>query len=135
MSPYPAQIHQRDGTAMALSVTPPDPRRGLCLIDPSYEVKDDYESIPVLISRLHRKWAVGGIILWYPLLVGGPHRPMLRLLSEIFPEALRHEVRFPPAREGHRIEGSGLFILNPPYGLDTETAALSALYARIAPQD
>jgi len=135
LSPYDAHIHQRDGAALALSVTPPDPRRGLCLIDPSYEVKDDYDSMPVLISRLHRKWAVGGIILWYPLLEGGAYRPMLRLLGEMFPDALRHEVRFPPARDGHRMQGSGLFILNPPYGLATQTAALSALYARIAPQD
>ncbi len=31
---------------MALALTPPTPRRGLMLIDPSYEVKADYETIP-----------------------------------------------------------------------------------------
>ena len=37
-----ARIHQQDGFELALSLAPPTPRRGLLLIDPSYEVKDDY---------------------------------------------------------------------------------------------
>jgi 23S rRNA (adenine2030-N6)-methyltransferase len=133
MSPYPAQIHQQDGAAMALAISPPTPRRGLCLIDPSYEIKDDYRTIPDLIRKLHRKWPVGIIMLWYPLLDGGAHRPMLTGLQDQFPDALRHEVTFPPARPGHRMQGSGLFIINPPYGLDDEAARLSAVYAQLRP--
>ncbi len=42
---------------------------------------------------------------------------MLAALEAAFPDGLRHEVRFPPARDGHRMVGSGLFIVNAPYGL------------------
>ncbi len=139
MSPYPATVWQRDGAEMALALCPPDPRRGLLLIDPSYEIKDDYQTIPSLIRRVHRKWGVGVIVLWYPILTDLPHRPMLRLLTEMFwpeggPQTIRHEVHFPPARPGHRMQGSGLFILNPPYGFDAEAARLTARYTTLCPQ-
>ena len=62
-----------DGFELALALTPPTPRRGLMLIDPSYEVKADYEAIPRHMAAIHRKWNVGVLILWYPILRGGPH--------------------------------------------------------------
>lgn len=131
MAPWPANVHRQDGIAMALSLCPPTPRRGLCLMDPSFELKDDFRTLPIAIGHLHRKWNVGVIMLWYPLLDGDPHAAMLDALTAVHPDALRHEVRFPPARPGHRMTGSGLFILNPPWGLEPEAARLSALYAAL----
>jgi 23S rRNA (adenine2030-N6)-methyltransferase len=127
-----AHVHQQDGFALALALTPPTPRRGLMLIDPSYEVKADYEAIPRHMAAIHRKWNVGTLILWYPILKGGAHAPMLAALGAAFPEAFRHEVRFPPAREGHRMEGSGLFVVNPPFGLDAECAALALRFSALS---
>ncbi|MCC5973899.1 MAG: 23S rRNA (adenine(2030)-N(6))-methyltransferase RlmJ [Rubellimicrobium sp.] len=126
------RLYKRDGAELALSLTPPEPRRGLCLIDPSYEVKDDYAGMAELVLKLHRKWPVGIVMLWYPLLEGAPHDPMLARLAAI-PGSLRHEVRFPPARSGHRMHGSGLFTVNPPYGLAKEAARLSERFATLAP--
>ena len=128
MAPYGGVFRQRDGFEMALSLCPPDPRRGLMLVDPSFEVKTDYDTIPSLLAKVHRKWGVGVLVLWYPVLTDGPHRPMLRALQDAFPDGLRHEVSFPPARDGHRMTGSGLFVVNPPYGLQDEGARLSAMF-------
>lgn len=130
--PWDAHVYRRDGFELALALTPPTPRRGLMLIDPSYEVKADYEAIPRHMANIHRKWNVGLLILWYPLLKGGAHGPMLKALEAAFPEGLRHEVRFPPAREGHRMEGSGLFVVNPPFGLAEELAALTTRFTRLS---
>ena len=127
-----AHVYQRDGFELALALTPPTPRRGLMLIDPSYEVKADYEAVPRHLAAIHRKWNVGLLILWYPILTGGAHGPMLRALTDAFPDALRHEVRFPPARDGHRMEGSGLFVVNPPFGLAGELAVLTTRFARLS---
>jgi 23S rRNA (adenine2030-N6)-methyltransferase len=127
-----AHVYQQDGFELALALTPPTPRRGLMLIDPSYEVKADYDAIPRNMAAIHRKWNVGTLILWYPILKGGPHAGMLKALTTTFPEGLRHEVRFPPVREGHRMEGSGLFIVNPPYGLEEELKALSSRFAKLS---
>jgi 23S rRNA (adenine2030-N6)-methyltransferase len=125
MSPYPAKIHLRDGFEMAHALTPPTPRRGIMLIDPSYEVKEDYAAIPRHISQIARAWNVGILALWYPLLASQAHRPMLDALCAAHPDALRHEVRFPPARPGHGMTGSGLFVINPPYGMQDEAKRLA----------
>lgn len=127
-----AHVHRRDGFELALALTPPTPRRGQMLIDPSYEVKADYDAIPRHMANIHRKWNVGILILWYPILKGGAHGPMLKALEAAFPDGLRHEVRFPPVREGHRMEGSGLFIVNPPFGLEAELATLAARFAKLS---
>ena len=131
LSPFPAKIHNRDGFEMAHALTPPTPRRGLMLIDPSYEVKDDYAAIPRHIAKIARAWNVGIIALWYPLLVSKAHLPMLNALTQAHPDALRHEVRFPPARPGHGMIGSGMFIINAPYGTQDEAKRLSAKFATL----
>jgi 23S rRNA (adenine2030-N6)-methyltransferase len=128
LTQWDAHIRQEDGLQMALSIAPPTPRRGLMLLDPSYEVKADYEAIPKALEAVARKWNVGIFALWYPILTSGTHGPMLSELSQKFPDALRHEVRFPAVREGHRMMGSGMFVINAPYGTEVETARLSKLF-------
>jgi len=130
LPPY-AHLHRQDGLAMANALCPPTPRRGLLLIDPSWEIKADYDAIPRLIARVARKWNVGVIALWYPILRDDRHAPMLAALTEAAPEALCSEVRFPPAREGHGMVGSGMFVVNPPFGLANEAVRLQALFTRL----
>lgn len=128
------QVYHQDGFELAQSVIPPDPKRGLILIDPSYEVKEDYTRIPRQIAALHRKWNIGVICLWYPIL-GGPsaelQQKMLAELTAAHPEALRHDLDFGAARAGHRMTGSGLFILNPPYGLAPELDEIAAIFTKL----
>ncbi len=131
MKPHAAICQQRDGWEMALSQCPPDPRRGMLLIDPSFEVKTDYETIPDTIRKINRKWSVGVIALWYPILTDAPHLPMTRALKRNHPDALCHEVHFPPARAGHRMVGSGMFVINPPYGLEEEGKWLSSQFRKL----
>jgi len=128
ISPYGAFCHQKDGPDLALSLCPPTPRRGVILIDPSYEVKDEYTQMPRLVAQLHRKWNVGVIMLWYPILKDGAHGPMRRALQAAVPEGFSHEVRFPPVRDGHRMVGSGLLVVNPPYGFDKAARFISTLF-------
>lgn len=129
MAPFAALVHPRDGFEMARALTPPTPRRGIMLIDPSFEIAAEYDAMPRFIGQIARKWNVGVIVLWYPLLADARHEAMLRALEQAHPGALRHEVRFAPVRPGHRMEGSGLFVINPPFGLADEAARLSVLFA------
>ena len=125
------RVYREDGFALIQSLCPPEPRRGLLLIDPSWEVKTDYTTVPKAMGQVARKWNVGVLILWYPLLSDTPHTPMLRALQDHFPDGLCHEVRFPPAREGHRMTGSGLFVVNPPWGLAEALKTLSDQFAKL----
>ncbi len=131
LGPHGARVERRDGLDIAVSLAPPTPRRGLLLCDPSWEVKAEYETVPAALEIVARKWNVGVLVLWYPLLPDARHAGMLRRLEGAFPEGLRHEVRFPPARTGHGMEGSGLFVVNPPWRLDERLGWLSERFATL----
>lgn len=128
MAPYGAQVRKQDGLEMAHSLCPPTPRRGLMLVDPSYEVKTEYEAMPRHLARIARAWNVGILMLWYPILTVGRHDGMLTALRATFPQALHHEVRFASSRDGRGMIGSGLFVVNPPYGLTDETARITGIF-------
>ena len=125
-----AKIHKQDGFELAHALTPPTPRRGLMLIDPSYEVKADYAAIPGHIRKIHKAWNVGVILLWYPILTNGAQASMVGALKEI-DGGIVHEVAFPPARPGHGMIGSGMFVLNAPYGLGEEMRRLDRCFATL----
>lgn len=123
------RVHAADGPATARALVPPVPRRGVMLVDPSYETEADYVAMPTLLAHAARVWNVGILILWYPLLREPRHGAMLAALAAAHPGALRLEARFPPARAGHRMIGSGLFVVNPPWGLAEEAGRLARLLA------
>lgn len=118
-------IRREDGLALARAIAPPTPRRGVMLLDPSWELTEEWTRVPDTVAEVARKWPVGVLILWYPILGDERHRAMLRRL----PEALVHEVRFPPLREGHGLRGSGLAIVNPPWRLADRLRFLSERFA------
>lgn len=126
-----AQVVQKDGFEMAISRTPPEPRRGILLCDPPYEVKSDYQNIPEFFAKLHRRWPVGVLVLWLPILSDERHKPMIQKLTSHFKDALFSQVAFAPARPGHGMIGSGLFVVNPPYGLAEEATRIEALFASL----
>ncbi|MFK7743576.1 MAG: 23S rRNA (adenine(2030)-N(6))-methyltransferase RlmJ [Roseobacter sp.] len=129
MSPFAAKCYKRDGFELAHSLCPPTPRRGLILIDPSFELKTDYNDIPKHIARISKAWNVGVICLWYPILKVSQHQSMLRTLEQAHPDALRHEVFFAPAQKNHGMIGSGMFVIQPPFGLEDETNRLARHFA------
>ncbi|MEO1733332.1 MAG: 23S rRNA (adenine(2030)-N(6))-methyltransferase RlmJ [Pseudomonadota bacterium] len=127
-----AKVQQADGPAMVLSMVPPIPRRGVALIDPSYEVKSEWKSTAKLLQNLHRKWPVGVLMVWYPVLATGLEAAFVHALPSLpADKLLHHTVQFPPARDGHRMVGSGMVVVNPPWGLADQAKELSAQFARL----
>jgi 23S rRNA (adenine2030-N6)-methyltransferase len=109
-----------DGFAGLKAILPPPPRRGLVLIDPSYETRADYAAVPGALQDSINRFATGTYAVWYPLLA----KPEARRL----PERLKGtgatqwlnvtlEVRA-PARDGFGMHGSGMFVVNPPWTLE-----------------
>lgn len=127
-------VHNRDGYEGVLALSPPTPRRGMVLIDPSFEVKDEYMDVARFIPALHRKWPEAVVLLWYPVLAADRHTPMLTALTAAgLPETEIHETAFPANTDGDAMDhkgllGSGLFIVNRPFGF-----TLAAAVARPVP--
>ena len=61
-------VHHRDGYEGVLSLSPPKPRKGLVLIDPSYEVKTEYAQVAEFVHKLMIKWPEATVMIWYPVL-------------------------------------------------------------------
>jgi 23S rRNA (adenine2030-N6)-methyltransferase len=109
------QVHKRDGLEGVLSLSPPESRRGLVLIDPSYEVKEDYEAIPAFMEKLVRKWPEACVLTWIPMLPAGRHEGMLENLKKTF-SALR-VFKAEWAKPGQGMYGSIMVGINLPHGV------------------
>jgi 23S rRNA (adenine2030-N6)-methyltransferase len=110
-------IHHRDGYEGALAIAPPTPRRGLVLVDPSYEVKTEYQAAADFVLALAGKWPQACIALWYPLLPAGLHEPMLARLAGESPAFADYRTQWAEPGPERGMYGSGLAVLNPPWGL------------------
>lgn len=108
-----AEIHRRDGYEGVLALAPPQPRKGLVLVDPSYEVKTEYREVAGSARRLVAKWPEATLLIWYPILAEARHQPLIVGLRDL--PVTRHEVDF-GATKG--MAGSGLIGLNLPWGFD-----------------
>lgn len=126
-------LHKRDGYEFLKAVTPPKIRRGLCVVDPSFEDASDFEKCGEVISVVHKKWPAGIIALWYPLVA---HRTSeISMMKEKIagsveatePKILdiQMEIKRKEDMTGlASLYGSGMFIVNFPYQLDEEMKAI-----------
>lgn len=122
-------IHQRDGYAGTLAISPPVPRRGIVFIDPSYEQKTEYELMADYIAKMHKKWPEAVIMLWYPLLVSGLHENMRqKIISLEFPKLWHQEVVFKKNGRIGVMQGSGLICINTTFGIDKELANIQSWF-------
>ena len=112
-------IAATDGYAGLKAVLPPLPRRGLVLIDPSYEDKADYVNVVVALKDALTRFATGTYMLWYPQLVRTDSQRLPLTLKTMPAKSWLHVALSicAPAEDGFGMRGSGLFILNPPWTL------------------
>jgi 23S rRNA (adenine2030-N6)-methyltransferase len=121
-------IHRRDGFESLLALAPPRPRRGLLLVDPSYEVKSDFEAAAGFVRRLVAKWPEAAVLVWYPILPAARHRALLAGLAPLCPLVDEASFAPPPARG---MTGSGLALVNAPFGAGQAFAAARAQAAPV----
>lgn len=128
-------IHQRDAFEGLLAITPPEPRRGLALIDPAYEDKQDYQKVLSTVLKLQRRWPVGIIAVWYPLLARQRDRSgwlKSALARENLPDLLSIELSVEEQAEDFGMHGSGMLITNTPWQFREQMqATLSALMSEL----
>ena len=124
-------IHHRDGFAGLSSICPPEPKRGIALIDPSYELAEDYTKAANALIDAHHRWPVGTLVLWYPIVERRRSELLAvkdRLQVSGIPEILTAELTVDESNEeGFGLAGSGLLMIQPPWGLAEMLADGAAL--------
>jgi len=111
-------IEQSDGLAGLKALLPPPPRRGLVLIDPSYEDKRDYALVVNALREGLQRFATGTFMVWYPLLQRNESIALAGKLKKLAPDWLNATLTVQaPSSDGLGMHGSGVFIINPPWTL------------------
>ncbi|MFA5664178.1 23S rRNA (adenine(2030)-N(6))-methyltransferase RlmJ [Castellaniella sp.] len=129
-------IHHVDGFAGLAALLPPAPRRGLILIDPSYEDKRDYRQVLAAIRAGLQRFAQGCYMVWYPLVQRVQATEMARALERLPVEWLHATLQVrKPSADGLGLHGSGVFVINPPYTLHAELRTALPWLARVLGQD
>jgi 23S rRNA (adenine2030-N6)-methyltransferase len=108
-----------DGFESLKSVLPPPSRRGLVLIDPSYEDKADYKRTKQALVDALGRFATGTYAIWYPQVQRRESMQLPNSLKLAGADDWLHvslTVKA-PAADGYGLHGSGMFIVNPPWTL------------------
>ena len=109
-------VHHRDGFEGLPALVPPREKRGLVLIDPSYEIKNEFEILTHSLASAWQKWPTGIYAIWYPLQA---RQPVPRFHYEVRRAGIRkvflHEFSVYPDTGPNRLAGSGMLIINPPW--------------------
>jgi len=118
------KVEQEDGFRALPSLLPPAQRRALVLIDPSYEVKQDYATVVTALQAAWRRFPTGIYLLWYPVVRRASIDRLERdLEASGMRDVLLAELSVAPAGRGG-MQTSGLIIVNPPWTLKPQLPAL-----------
>jgi 23S rRNA (adenine2030-N6)-methyltransferase len=117
-----------DGIMALKSLLPPPEKRGLIFIDPSFELKEEYQEIPRALKNAYTRFSTGVFCLWYPL------------VNQKLTDKLNREMKAIKAKNTVHLEfklnqtasegmfGCGLWVINPPFTFAQEMKkALTAL--------
>ena len=120
-----ATVYDSDGFDGLRSQVPPPSRRGVVLIDPSYEGNGDYAKVIGTVRTALDRFAEGVYLVWYPQVSKVEAVQLPKRLTALAPKGWLHvrlSVQEPDA-QGFGLAGSGVFVLNPPHTLHAPLAA------------
>lgn len=111
-------IRQADGFDGLQVLLPPPSRRGLIVIDPSYEDKRDYGRVVAALRDGLVRFATGTFVIWYPLLQRNESLQLAGRLKKLAPDWFNVTLTVKaPSKDGLGMHGSGMFVVNPPWTL------------------
>jgi 23S rRNA (adenine2030-N6)-methyltransferase len=125
-----ARVVDLDGWMALPAFVPPNERRGLVLIDPPFEQKDEFERMADGFAQAFAKWPTGSYLLWYPVKSRRATDNLARQVAETAGagaqpgKCLRLEFSVAPQAADAGLISAGLLIVNPPWKLLGELKAI-----------
>jgi 23S rRNA (adenine2030-N6)-methyltransferase len=127
-----AKVVDLDGWVALPAFVPPNERRGVVLVDPPFEAKDEFERLADQFAAAFAKWSTGIYVLWYPAKSRRATDDLARRVAEVAASArpagkcLRLEFSVAPQTPGAALASTGLLIVNPPWTLHAELKTILA---------
>ena len=130
------KIEMQDGFACIKACLPPPTKRAVVLIDPPYELKEDYSRVVNCLQDSLKRFATGTYLIWYPLLQRSEPTQMVEKLMRLSANWLQVEMTVQAlSADGYGMHGSGIFMINPPYILPKMLDETMPVLTKILEQD
>ena len=120
-----AYVTQLDAYEFLRGQLPPTERRGVVLIDPPYEKKDEFAILTRQMEAWKARFATGVYLIWYPIKAHLPTDDLKIAVIDLgLPRSWFFETMLHPRTTPDTFNGSGLIILNAPYQVPERLTAL-----------
>jgi 23S rRNA (adenine2030-N6)-methyltransferase len=118
-------VHARDGYGALRAFLPPPEKRCLVLIDPPFEQPDEFDVLITTLEAAWKKFKTGVYAVWYPIKHLAPVRNFFEGLKRTpIRDVIAAEFLLRAPVHPARLNGCGLLIVNPPYGIEAEAAPI-----------
>ncbi|OZN25190.1 23S rRNA (adenine(2030)-N(6))-methyltransferase RlmJ [Actinobacillus seminis] len=112
---------RNNGFQQLKATLPPKERRGLVLIDPPYEMKEDYDLVVQAIEEGYKRFATGIYAIWYPVVLRQYTKRIIKGLEATgIRKILQIELAVRPDSEQSGMTASGMIVINPPWTLEAQ---------------
>jgi len=126
------KVERRDVYKALASLVPPREKRGVVLVDPPFEHRDEMAHMAEAVRKAVPKWPTGTYIFWRPLKdLWASERFDVGLAEWLFEEnlatpekVLRADLWVRDLEAEGKLAGAGVVILNPPFTLEAQLLAL-----------
>lgn len=113
-------IHKRDAWECWNALLPFKEKRGLVLVDPSFEQPDEWKQVLQSLQHALQRWPQGMMAIWYPIKNREERQRFERQLRRLQEQGLCKSLLFTsllvwPDDVGSRLNGSAMVIVNPPW--------------------
>jgi 23S rRNA (adenine2030-N6)-methyltransferase len=125
------KVIEIDGYVGLNAFIPPPEKRGLVLIDPPFESRDEFDRLGRALVQAQAKWPGGIYAAWYPVKDQSARRFAAHLLSAGVTRVLRLELAVDHVAEDRPLAATGLVVLNPPFVLMDEAKRLLPYLAQV----
>lgn len=112
---------RENGFQQIKATLPPKERRGLILIDPPYELKEDYDLVVNAIEEGVKRFATGIYAIWYPVVLRQQAKRIVKGLENTgIRKILQIEMAVRPDSDQRGMTASGMIVVNPPWQLEAQ---------------
>ncbi len=112
------KVFHADGLKNVLGLLPPNEHRGMILIDPSYEIKSDYNLVIETLIQMHKRFATGIYALWYPVVERSRNKQLEKAIKTSGIKNVQlFELGIKTDTHEHGMTASGMIVVNPPWTL------------------
>jgi 23S rRNA (adenine2030-N6)-methyltransferase len=125
-------VHCMDAYQGLKAFLPPQERRGLVLVDSSFDRSREFDRIVRAMKEAHERWATGMYAVWYPIMEVAPMRDFAASVTRSgIRKILRLELTVRERDESEFIPGCGMLVVNPPWHFEEEARAILDYLRRV----